>query len=185
MSEPDGGAPPDEPPAEERPDRDAADGEPDDAGPPRLELVLRSSGPPPEATPRSAPAAARFPERMLGHIPFDEPGEQLLRSLGRWVLLTGLSALAFGVWTAGRYLVAEVPVAQVVVAILATALGVWLLTASVRFRQVLVTDGRDQHHLINGFGLLRTAIVLKALLLFAVMVLGCFASSVVAALLFL
>jgi cell division protein FtsX len=75
-------------------------------------------------------------------------------------------------------------VAHVVVGILASALSVWLLASAWSFRRVL-TDERQQHHLVNGLGLLRSALLLKAILLFSGMVLGCFTFSIAVALLLL
>jgi hypothetical protein len=123
--------------------------------------------------------------RMLGHIPFDEPEERMLVSLAVWMGACGALFAIFGVGSLLRFGLATRFAGELVVGIFSSALGFWLLSAGWRFRQVAVTDGKDQHHLINGFGLLRTALLFKALILFVGMVLGCFVFSLIGSFLFL
>lgn len=142
---------------------------------PRLELVVSGEHPVEEP--------AQGPPLRPGQIPFDDGAQRMLLGLSRWVGLTGMTAVAVGGWIGLRYLRPDGQVPQVTAAILSSALGIWLLTAAWRFRQVAISDGRDRHHLINGLGLLRSALLLKALLLFSSMVLSCVAFSLVASLL--
>ena len=107
-----------------------------------------------------------------------------MRSLYRWIGFCGLITLAIGALTGLSYLTGEGSVAHVVVGMLASAISVWLLLAALNFRRVL-RDRQRQHHLVNAFGLLRSALLLKAILMFSGMVLGCFAFSIAGSLLLL
>ncbi|HJL16072.1 MAG TPA: hypothetical protein RMH99_10460 [Sandaracinaceae bacterium LLY-WYZ-13_1] len=151
----------------------------------RLQLALDEDIDELEAIrPPRLPEASRLSRRDVGHIPFDEEGQKVVRSLSRWVAFCGLLTLTVGALTGLSYVTGPGSVAHVVVGILACALSVWLLAAAFSFHRVL-RDRRQQHHLVNGLGLLRSALLLKAILLFSGMVLGCFTFSIGAALLFL
>ena len=148
----------------------------------RLELALDHD----EDEAIVAPRLPRIshPGAAAGRIPFDAEGRKVVRSLSRWVAFCGLLTLTVGALTGLSYLTGPGSVAHVVVGILASALSVWLLAAAWRFHRVN-SDRRQQHHLVNALGLLRTALLLKAILLFSSMVLGCFTFSIAASLLFL
>ncbi|MFK7991657.1 MAG: hypothetical protein AB8I08_36910 [Sandaracinaceae bacterium] len=148
----------------------------------RLELALEYEEDdilPPDALPEQARQSLD-----PGDVPLDAAGRKLLRSLSRWVAFCGLVTLAIGMLTGLSYITGPASVVNVVVGILASALSVWLLAAANSFRRVLAAPGR-RHLLVNGLGLLRTALLLKAILLFSAMVLGCFVFSVVGGLLVL
>ena len=102
----------------------------------------------------------------------------------RWVVFSGLLYLTVGALTGLSYVTGPGSVAHVVVGILSSALSVWLLWAALSFRRMLSRD-RQQHHLVNGLGLLRSALLLKAILLFSAMALGCFTFSILTGLLLL
>lgn len=158
----------------------------------RLELALEhdeSIRPPklegrhsaPELAPKDAP---RRRASVPGRIPFDDEAVATIRSLSRWVAFCGFITLAVGALTGLSYLTGPGSVAHVVVGILATALSVWLLAAGWRFHRV-ARETRQQHHLVSGLGLVRTAMLLKAILVFSAMVLGCFTFSIAVSLLLL
>lgn len=109
----------------------------------------------------------------------------VLRSLGRWIGVCGLMTMTVGALTGLSYFTGEGKVANVVVGILASALSVWLLAAAVSFHRAAGRKGKVTHHLVSGFSLLRSAFLLKAILLFAAMALGCFTFSLATSLLFL
>lgn len=152
----------------------------------RLMLVLdddeRASQPPPAdpAAPPKLPSAAP----PLG---LDASERSILRSLARWVAFTGLMSLTVGALTGLSYFTGTGTVAHVVVGILACALAFWLLTAALSFRRVgnPKPNMRPRHHMIAGFGLLRSALLLKAVLLFAALALSCVTFSLAASLLLL
>ena len=121
---------------------------------------------------------------LPGRIPFDAEALATVRSLSRWVAFCGFITLAVGALTGLSYLTGPGSVAHVVVGILATALSVWLLAAGWRFHRVS-RDARRQHHLVSGLGLVRTAMLLKAILVFSAMVIGCFTFSIAVSLLLL
>lgn len=149
----------------------------------RLQLALDEDIDELEAIrPPRLPSIVGKPSR--GSIPFDEEGRKTVRSLGRWVMFCGLLTLTVGALTGLSYLTGPGSVAHVVVGILACALSVWLLAAARSLGRVL-SDKRQQHHLVDALGLLRSALLLKAILLFSAMVLGCFTFSIATALLFL
>ena len=151
----------------------------------RLQLVLddderpRIESTPPAPDPKKPPSvsSAKVP-------PFDPRDLKAVRSLGVWIGLSGLMTLTVGALTGLSYFTGEGKVANVVVGILASALSVWLLAAAFTFSRV-GHQGRVTHRLIGGFSLLRSAFLLKAILLFAAMALGCFTFSLAASLLFL
>ena len=103
---------------------------------------------------------------------------------GALAIGTVVITLAVGALTGLSYLTGPGSVAHVVVGILATALSVWLLAAGWRFHRVS-RDARRQHHLVSGLGLVRTAMLLKAILVFSAMVIGCFTFSIAVSLLLL
>ncbi len=152
----------------------------------RLQLVFeqdederpRISSPP-------APDPKKPPKLPVEQVTFDPSELRLVRSLGRWIAFSGLMTLTIGALTGLSYFTGEGKVAHVVVGILASALAVWLLAAAVTFHRAARKNRTVGHHLIQGFGLLRSALLLKAVLLFAAMVLCCFTFSLAASLLFL
>jgi hypothetical protein len=139
----------------------------------RLQLVLDDSIPPP-----ALPSKKREP------IAYDATELRLSRSLGRWMAFCGLFTLALGALTGLSYFTGEGSVATVVVGILASALAIWQLAAANSFLRVARRGGKERQHLISGFALLRSALLLKAILLFSAMALACFTFSVAASLLF-
>lgn len=147
---------------------------------PILELVLSTW------SERVAPArgpARRDAARTVGDLPFEELEEQALRRLTRWVVACGLATLSLAISVTVDMFRSEVRFAHVVVGTLTLSTSGWLLLAGFRFGQVLRSAGRDQHHLIHGLGLLQSAFLLKALVVFAGMSTGCFLFSVLASLL--
>lgn len=130
------------------------------------------------------PAPIKPPSDM---VPFVKTEIRDVRSLGRWIAFTGLMTLTVGALTGLSYATGGGSVAHVVVGILATANAFWLLAAAFAFHRVTRAEkGRlARHHLVGGFGLLRSAFLLKAILLFSAMALGCFGFSLAASLLFL
>jgi hypothetical protein len=154
----------------------------------RLQLVLDSEegSIPPEALPSEAPAveASKPPS---GLIPFETAELRVMRSLSRWIAVSGLLTLTVGALTGLSYATGTGSVAHVVVGILSSAFALWLLAAAFAFyRSTRAAKGRDaRHHLVSGFSLLRTALLLKTILLFSAMALGCFTFSVAASILFL
>ena len=70
------------------------------------------------------------------------------------------------------------------VGILACAVSLWQLLAVWDLRRVL-RHRRQQHHMVHALGHIRSALLLKALLVCAAMVLGCFTFSIAGSLLFL
>jgi hypothetical protein len=152
----------------------------------RLQLVLdhdderpRISSIPPPPDPRKPPSLP------VEKVTFDPAELKLVRSLGRWIAFSGLMTLTIGALTGLSYFTGEGKVAHVVVGILATALAFWLLAAAITFHRAARKSRSVGQHLVSGFGLLRSALLLKAVLLFAAMVLGCFTFSLAASLLFL
>lgn len=152
----------------------------------RLQLVFeeddsrpRISVPPPEPDPKAPPRVS------IAELAFDPNELKLVRSLGRWIALAGLMTLTIGALTGLSYFTGEGKVAHVVVGILASALSFWLIAAGVRFHRAARRNRTVGHHLIQAFALLRSALLLKAVLLFAAMVLCCFTFSLAASLLFL
>ncbi len=153
----------------------------------RLMLVLdddeRASQPPP-ADPSAPP---KLPPRAEAPLGLDASERTILRSLARWVAFTGLMTLTVGALTGLSYFTGTGTVAHVVVGILACALAFWLLGAALSFRRVgnPKPSMRPRHHMIAGFGLLRSALLLKAVLLFAALALSCVTFSLAGSLLFL
>lgn len=119
-----------------------------------------------------------------GSIPFDRAGRAVIASLARWVGFCGVITLGIGALTGLSYLTGEGSVAHVVVGILAVAISGWQLLAVWDLNRVL-RHRRQQHHMVNALGHLRSALLLKALLVCAAMVLGCFTFSIAGSLLFL
>ncbi len=120
----------------------------------------------------------------VGEIPFDEAGRAVVASLARWIGFCGIMTLGIGALTGLSYLTGEGSVAHVVVGILACAVSMWQLLAVWDLRRVL-RDRQQQHHMVNALGHVRSALLLKALLVCAAMVLGCFTFSIAGSLLFL
>jgi hypothetical protein len=171
----------------------AAPAQPDEKRPPglphmttsvrrRLQLVLEDDDPYRPSRPNTSD-----PKRPPKHAPAFTGAEiSMARSLGRWVALCGLMTLTVGALTGLSYLTGRGTVAHVVVGILASALAVWLLMASLSFRRVARPEHpRPQQELLGAFALLRSALLLKAVLLFAALALGCVTFSLAASLLFL
>lgn len=154
----------------------------------RLMLVLdddERASQPEQADPAVPPKLPpRAPAPPLG---LDASERSILRSLARWVAFTGLMTLTVGALTGLSYFTGTGTVAHVVVGILACALAFWLLTAALSFRRVgnPKPNMRPRHHMIAGFGLLRSALLLKAVLLFAALALSCVTFSLAGSLLFL
>jgi hypothetical protein len=152
----------------------------------RLELVLDEDD---SRSMRLVPAPKTDPKKPPKSIPpisIESAERKTLRSLARWVALCGLMTLTVGALTGLSYFTGEGKVAHVVVGILASALSFWLLLAAIFFGRAGSRDGaRASQHLASGFSLLRSAFLLKAVLLFSAMALGCFTFSLAASLLFL
>lgn len=164
-----------------------------DAPPRRLELVI--SEPPPAPDLRdSAPVVVRPSDPDATRA--SEPGRtsfapselRSIRSLAGWLALTGLTTLAIcGVlgaqWSQGR---GSVPSA--VAAVLTGAVGLWSLLAGWHLGRAVRLDRHAAspqavHQLVSGFSHLRSILILKAIGLFLVLGLSCFAFSIVASLL--
>jgi len=120
----------------------------------------------------------------LGTIPFDAEGQKIIRSLAGWIGFCGVITLGIGALTGLSYVTGEGSVAHVVVGILATAVSFWQLMAVWSLRKVL-SERQQQHHMVHALGHIRSALLLKALLVCAAMVLGCFTFSIAGSLLFL
>lgn len=120
----------------------------------------------------------------IGTIPFDDEGQKIIRSLAGWIGFCGVITLGIGALTGLSYVTGEGSVAHVVVGILATAISFWQLMAVWSLRKV-ITERRQQHHMVHALGHIRSALLLKALLVCAAMVLGCFTFSIAGSLLFL
>ena len=146
----------------------------------RLELALELDSDEVILPPSDLPRISLRHGRIVGQIPFNAEAQRLITSLMRWVMFCGLLTLTVGMLTGLSYLTGPGSVAHMVVGILAIGLSVWLLSAAWSFRRVVTSD-RQQHHLVNGLGLVRSALLLKAILLFSTMVLGCFTFSVATA----
>ncbi len=134
--------------------------------------------------PTKPPVLPRERISELGFIPFDESARRVIASLSRWVGFCGLITLAIGALTGLSYLTGEGSVAHVVVGILATAIAIWQLMAVWSLRKVL-NARQQQHHMVHALGHIRSALLLKALLVCAMMILGCFTFSIAGSLLFL
>jgi len=134
--------------------------------------------------PTKPPVLSRERLSNVGTIPFDETGKSLVRSLSRWIGFCGVITLGIGALTGLSYLTGEGSVAHVVVGILATAVSIWQLLATWSLRKVL-SQRQQQHHMVHALGHIRSALLLKALLVCAAMVLGCFTFSIAGSLLFL
>ena len=120
----------------------------------------------------------------FGFIPFDESARRLIGSLSRWIGFCAVITLAIGALTGLSYLTGEGSVAHVVAGILATAVSIWQVLAVWSLRKVL-NDRQQQHHIVHALGHIRSALLLKALLVCAMMILGCFTFSIAGSLLFL
>lgn len=134
--------------------------------------------------PKQPPRISRERLSQPGTIPFDATARQIISSLSRWIGFCGVITLGIGALTGLSYLTGEGSVAHVVVGILATAISVWQLMAVWSLRKVL-SDRHQQHHMVHALGFIRSALLLKALLVCAAMVLGCFTFSIAGSLLFL
>ncbi|MBX3270758.1 MAG: hypothetical protein KF729_10875 [Sandaracinaceae bacterium] len=135
--------------------------------------------------PAKPPALA--PERLSAPptgLVLDASGRRTVASLARWIGFCGLITLAVGALTGLSYLTGEGSVAHVVIGILATAVAIWQLLAVWELQKVL-RDRQQRHHVVHALGHVRSALLLKALLVCAAMVLGCFTFSVAGSLLFL
>lgn len=152
----------------------------------RLELALDDDDDEEPIDPKTPPVLPR--ERLsksdLGRIPFDAQGRKVIASLSRWIGFSGLLTLTIGALTGLSYLTGEGSVAHVVVGILASAVSIWQLLAVWSLRKVL-SARQQRHHMVHAFGHIRSALLLKAVLVFAAMVLGCFTFSIAGSLLFL
>lgn len=148
----------------------------------RLELALEYDD---EADPTKPPVIAK--ERLSkpgdSTIRFDTRGRRVVRSLLRWMAFCGLLTMAIGALTGLSYLTGEGSVAHVVIGILASAVSIWQLLAVWSLRNVLKAG--QQHHMVHALGHIRSALLLKSILVFAAMVLGCFTFSIAGSLLFL
>lgn len=129
-------------------------------------------------------AVDREADASAGTIPFDAEGHKIIRSLAGWIGFCGVITLGIGALTGLSYVTGEGSVAHVVVGILATAVSFWQLMAVWSLRKVLA-ERRQQHHMVHALGHIRSALLLKALLVCAAMVLGCFTFSIAGSLLFL
>lgn len=149
----------------------------------RLQLVLDQDD---EGRPRaSAPPLEPTAPPLLGQLALGPAELLVVRSLRAWVGFSGLMHLSVGALTGLSYFTGEGQIAHVVVGILATGLSAWLLGAAFNLHRVARRKPRPRHHLVSAFGLLRSALLLKALLVFAAMVLGCFTFSLAVSLLLL
>ncbi|UJR83104.1 Hypothetical protein I5071_51700 [Sandaracinus amylolyticus] len=179
--------------------------------PRRLELVISEPPPAPDSsesvpivvresdpvvkTPALTPAPVSEPEPIPApavappeRVPFGKTEARMVRSLAGWLGVTGVVTLAIcGVfaaqWAQGR---GSVPSAAL--AVISGAIGLWSLLAGWHFGRV-VRRHRDErtadalHQLVSAFGHLRSILILKAIGLFLILGLSCFAFSIVASLL--
>ncbi|WP_157068812.1 hypothetical protein [Sandaracinus amylolyticus] len=159
------------------------------------EIAIRESDPSVPKTPAPTPAPIAEPEPIPAPavpraepVPFAKSEARMVRSLAGWLGVTGLATLAIcGVfaaqWAQGR---GSVPSAAL--AVISGAIGLWSLLAGWHFGRV-VRRHRDErtadalHQLVSAFGHLRSILILKAIGLFLVLGLSCFAFSIVASLL--
>jgi hypothetical protein len=150
----------------------------------RLQLVVDQDE---DERPRISAAPAPDPTvpPRLGQLALGPQELRMVRSLSRWIGFSGLMSSSIGALTGLSYFTGEGQIAHVVLGILATALSIWLIGAGLSLHRVARRKPRPRHHLINAFALLRSALLLKALLVFAAMVLGCFTFSLAVSLLFL
>jgi hypothetical protein len=110
---------------------------------------------------------------------------RVVRSLARWIGLSGLLSLAVATLTSVSYFTGGGQIAHVVVGILAGASGLWLAGAAFNLHRLSYRAPQPRRRLIRAFSLLRSALLLKALLVFAATVIGCLAFSIAGSLLLL
>lgn len=120
---------------------------------------------------------------LAGKVPFGSREAQMIRSLARTVGLAGLCSIAIGAIVVAQLMIGRGNVPSVVAAVLVAAIGVWSLLAAFHFQRVGRSDREDAAQLVAAFGNLRSIFLLKAIGLFLVLALSCFAFSVVASLL--
>lgn len=122
------------------------------------------------------------------HARFGKEEAKNLRGLAVWVLIAGtLAAITAAIAGAGALLGRSGPIASVMIgvmaSILAGSIGVWLLSAGLSFWRAARQPSSHLHRFVDGLGLVRTALLLKSILLFSALALGCFSFSIAAALL--
>lgn len=118
-----------------------------------------------------------------GKVPFGSREAQMIRSLARTVGLTGLCSISIGAIVVAQLVMGRGNVPSAVAAVLVAAIGAWSLLAAFHFQRVGRSDREDAAQLVAAFGNLRSIFLLKAIGLFLVLALSCFAFSVVASLL--
>jgi hypothetical protein len=152
---------------------------------------------PPAPTPVASSAIETAPERekppstvhdrvatsVLGATPFGEREAKMIRSLARTAGLTGLFSVAIGSIVIAQIAYGRINVIAVVAGVLVGAIGFWSLLAGYHFQRVGKSGREDAAQLVASFGNLRSIFLLKAIGLFLVLALSCFAFSVVASLL--
>lgn len=131
---------------------------------------------------------SRVATSVLSAKVFGPAEVRMIRSLARTVGLTGLFSVAIGSIVIAQITMGRVNVIAVVAGVLVGAIGLWSLLGGYHLNRIgAARTGQgtreDAAHLVAAFGNLRSIFLLKAIGLFLVLALSCFAFSVVASLL--
>lgn len=158
--------------------------------PRRLELVLSGdhgldSHPPPAPNGVAVEVTGKVPSAAAApkDVPFDVAEAKMIRSLAGWLGITAIATLGVCGVLAAQWAQGRGSVPSAVAAVLTGAVGVWTLLAGWHLGRVVRTDHDDAHELVSAFGNLRSILILKAIGLFLVLGLSCFAFSIIASLL--
>lgn len=134
--------------------------------PQRLELVFGLD---------SIPPAAPHKDVLLPKVE-----RRLIRSLAAWIALTGIGAMAIGGVCIAQWVLGRGNVPSAVLLVLSSAIGFWSVMAGIHLGRVVAKGHRDAHELVRAFSHLRSIFILRAISLFLLLALSCFAFSIVA-----
>jgi hypothetical protein len=129
------------------------------------------------------------PDEPMRSIPFDHGELDVIRTTAGFMVVAGvlgilkavLDFVVTGIGSVGAInapQIAWLPVATnlcggAITALVALALGAWLIIGARAFKQVIDTDEADQHHLAHGLRQLKNVFLLKSLLILGTIALVC------------
>lgn len=148
--------------------------------PRRLELVFGVDSIPPGA-PTSIPPPAPVPAHTLHtENPLALAQRRMIRSLAAWIALTGIATALIALVCVAQWALGRGNVPSAVLLVVSFAVGLWNVMAGVHLGRVFAKGQRDADQLVRAFSHLRSIFILRAISLFLVLALSCFAFSILA-----
>jgi hypothetical protein len=113
-------------------------------------------------------------------VPFEPAERRMIRSLAAWIALTGIATMSIGGICTAQWATGRGNVPSAVLLVLSFAIGFWNIMAGIHLGRVVAKGHRDAHELVRGFSHLRSIFILRAISLFLLLALSCFAFSILA-----